>query len=382
MSNLARVSTAVVLITAAMFPAVLYGARKNFVYTNNNNYFAANTVSAYLVKANGGVEELKGSPFSTGGEGNGGNGYIPAVRIGVCQKFLFASNDYSGNISGFAINPLTGHLKVVPGSPFTIDGTDSDGIPLAITTDCKYVFAGDLNSNLIFAFHVSANGKLVPVKGSPFSVPDQPGVLKLSPHDRFLAVTFNNLQAVGMYSVGSQGALTAVAGSPFSASPDSEGLGATDINCGIRFLYLPESVDKIDVFSIASNGALTLTSGSPFISPSRNNVAVLSPNSRFLFTSNEAAGVNSFRVLSGGNIENVPGSPFDAGLSSSGGVSINNAGTLLFVSDFGGISTQFSVMKVGLKGLLTLAPGSPTSTGQDGGMFSLAAYPAKTCAVQ
>jgi 6-phosphogluconolactonase (cycloisomerase 2 family) len=300
----------------------------------------------------------------------------------VCEKFLFASNDYSGNISGFAINPLTGHLKAVPGSPFTIDGTDSEGIPLAITTDCKFVFAGDLNSNLIFAFHVSANGKLVPVKGSPFSVPDEPGVLKLSPHDRFLAVTFNSLQAVGMYRVSSGGVLTAVPGSPFSASPESEGLGATDIDCSTSFLYLPESVDKIDIFSIASNGALTLTTGSPFVSPSGNDVAVLSPNGRFLLTRNESAGVNSFQVLSGGNIENVPGSPFDADLSSSGGVSINKAGTLLFVSDFGSIYAQFSAMKVGRKGSLTLSPGSPISTSQDGGMFSLAAYPSKTCAAR
>jgi hypothetical protein len=154
------------------------------------------------------------------------------------------------------------------------------------------------------------------------------------------------------------------------------------MDCNTRFLYLPETVDKIDIFRIASNGGLTLTSGSPFISPSGNDVAVLSPNGLFLLTSNESVGVNSFRVVSGGNIKNVPGSPFDAGLSASGGVSIDQAGTFLFVSDFDSAYARFSVMKIGQKGALTLSPGSPISTGQDGGMFSLAAYPSKICVAQ
>jgi hypothetical protein len=364
-----------VMMAVVEFPTHLRAA-ENFVYTNNNNYFAANTVSAYLVKADGSVVEVKGSPFPTRGEGAGPSGFIPAIRIAVCERFLFASNDDSGSVSGFAINPVTGHLKAVPGSPFTIN-TPSEGIPLAITANCKLVFAGDLNGNRIFAFHVSSNGKLVPVAGSPFSVPDMPGVLKLSPSNKFLAVTFNNLQSVGMYTFGSDGVLKAVPGSPFLASFPSLGLGATEIDCKENFLYLPETVEKVDVFKIAANGALTLTSNSPFLTPSDNVVAVLSPNGRFLFTSNQSSGVNSFHV---GSIKSVAGSPFNADLLSSGGVSVNKAGTLLFVSDFGGLSTQFSVMSIGSNGLLTLSPSSPISTGQQGGMFSLAAYPPKTCA--
>ncbi|HXY09953.1 MAG TPA: hypothetical protein VEI52_19080 [Terriglobales bacterium] len=145
---------------------------------------------------------------------------------------------------------------------------------------------------------------------------------------------------------------------------------------GEHFLYLPETVEKIDVFKIAANGALTLTSTSPFLAPSDNVVAVLSPNGRFLFTSNQSSGVNSFQV---GSIKSLAGSPFNADLLSSGGVSVNKAGTLLFVSDFDSSSTQFSVMSIGSNGLLTLSPSSPISTGQQGGMFSLAAYPPKTC---
>jgi hypothetical protein len=382
MSTLDRpltVPVQLMLTIIAVFLSGPFTAAQNFVYTNNNNYFAPNTVSGFLVKDNGEVAEVKGSPFRTGGKGSGANGYIAANGITVCKEFLFASNDYSGTISGFAISPITGHLKLVPGSPFRINGADSEGIPLAITSDCKLVFAADLNKFRIFAFHVSSTGALTRVKGSPFSVPWLPGTLKLSNRNKFLAVALNDM-GVSMYKIGSSGGLRAVPGSPFPASQNSEGYGDMQMDCTTSFLYLPESFYKIDVFSVASNGALALISGSPFPSPTNDNaVAVLSPNGHFLFTSDDSSETNSFQVLAGGGIKSVTGSPFNAQLFSSGGLSINEAGTLLFVADYGAVTTQFSVMKVSRKGSLTLASGSPVSTGQDGGMFSLTAYPPRTC---
>jgi len=354
---------------------------QTLVYTNNNNYFAANTVSGYLIKPNGEALEVGGSPFQTGGEGNGANGYIAATRITACAKFLFASNDYSGTVSGFAIDPLSGLLTAVPGSPFTVNGADSEGIPIAITSDCRFLFAGDLNIFRIFAFQISPAGSLTQVVGSPFSVPWFPGTLKLSNQNKFLAVALNGV-GVAMYTIGSDGALTAVPGSPFSASPEAEGFGETEIDCRTRFLYLPETFNKIDVFSIAPNGALALIAGSPFASPANNAVAVLSPSQEFLFTSNESWGVNGFLALTNGDIEGLPWSPFNAGLVSSSGLAINQAGTMLFVSDFDSITTEFSVinvMKVAETGTPTLWPGSPVSTGQNGGMFSLISYPPRTC---
>ena len=155
MRNYIGASSWMTLAVALAFLPSLCKAQ-TFVYTNNNNILAANTLSGYLVKANGEAVEVKDSPFQTGGEGEGTNGYIPANRITVCEKFLFASNDYSGTVSGFAINPLTGHLKPVPGSPFTVSGADSEGIPVIITSDCKR-FCCDPQLPHFCISHVSAN---------------------------------------------------------------------------------------------------------------------------------------------------------------------------------------------------------------------------------
>ena len=66
----------------------------------------------------------------------------------------------------------------------------------------------------------------------------------------------------------------------FLLRQEPEGLGDTEIDCATKFLYLPETFNKIDIFHVAANGALALIAGSPFTSPADNVVAVLSPDQR------------------------------------------------------------------------------------------------------
>lgn len=348
--------------------------QNNFLYTNNNNYFTANTISGYSVAPVGSVAQLPDSPFSTGGTGNGGNGFIAANRITVCRRFLYASNDYSGNVSGFSINAKTGNLTAVPGSPFAVGESSYEGIAVAVSPSCKFLFAANLSAYELFAFSVGTNGSLAPVDGSPFSLGDQPNTLAVSADDDFLAVAYDGY--VGMYDVGIGGVLTVVPGSPFSVS-DPGNTGVMDFNCSTSLLYVPQIYDTVEVFSIATNGVLTVISGSPFSSPSENYVSDLSPNGKFLFTSNGSSGVNSFKVAADGAPTNVTGSPFSAGLLSSSGLSVNRQGTFVYVSD--PIYNEFSVMKIGHGGTLELEAGSPVLTDQSGGLFSLAAYPPKAC---
>jgi len=356
-------------------------AENNFVYTNNNTYFTANTISGYSVGPSGAVTQLPNSPFSTGGTGNGANGYIATNRITACGKFLFASNDYSGDVSGFSVNKKTGNLVAVPGSPFFAGGNSSDGIAVTVSPGCNFLFVANLDALELFAFSIEANGSLVPVQGSPYSVRyGEPSTLAITPDGSFLAVTFRSLPYVGMYSVGSGGVLTGVSGSPFPLSESAGATGVMDFNCDASLLYVPELDDQVDVLSVAAGGVLSLIPGSPFGSPAENYVSGLSRNGKFLFTSNGSSGLNSFKIGANGALESITGSPFSADLSSSSGLSLSRAGTLVYVSDF--LYNEFSVMTIGHGGTLQLAAGSPISTGQSGGLFSLAAYPPtprKTC---
>jgi len=352
-----------------------------YVYVNNN-VSGPNTVSAFSVDANGALTPIAGSPFATGGSGVGG-GFFAANRatIATVRKFLFVANEQTNNISVFSIDPATGALTSVPGSPFPTGGASGSGISLGVTPDNQFLFASSSGSSNITVFSIAANGTLTSIAGSPFAAGGLPDGIKVSPDGRFLAVALISPDAVGVFTIASNGALTAVPGSPFPAAAIG-GVAGVDINCAGSLLFGGEATlvgTNIDVFSIGSNGALTPIPGSPFNNQgtgNNSNVVVLSPSDEHLFVSNQVSStITVFNVASDGTLSLIPDSPF----ADPGGLptvmATNEAGTLLYVYTSGG---AVSVFRIAADGKLTLVPGSPffTNFGPIGG---IAAFPSKNC---
>jgi hypothetical protein len=137
---------------------------------------------------------------------------------------------------------------------------------------------------------------------------------------------------------------------------------------------------NVDVFSIGANGALTPVPGSPFNNPgigSNSNVVILSPADGHLFASNQASNtITVFNVAANGGLSLVPGSPFaNPGGSTPQMMATNRAGTLLYVNNDNG---TVSVFGIGIDGTLTRAPGSPFVAGSSV-TSGIAAFPAKKC---
>lgn len=352
-----------------------------YVYINNN-VLGANTVSAFSVDANGALTPIAGSPFPTGGSGVGG-GFFAANRItiGTVRKFLFVTNEQTNNISVFSIDPATGVLTLVPGSPFPTGGASGSGISLGVTPDNQFLFASSSGSNNITVFSIAANGTLTSISGSPFAAGGLPDGIKVSPDGRFLAVALISPDAVGIFSIATNGALTPVLGSPFPATALGTVTGV-DINCASSLLFGGEASligTHIDVFSIGSNGTLTPTPGSPFNNQGtgvNSNVVVLSPSDGHLFVSNQVSNtITVFNVASDGTLSSVPGSPFADPGGAPTIMATNEAGTLLYVNKVNG---AISVFRIAADGKLTPVPGSPfaTSLPTAGG---IAAFPSKNC---
>lgn len=118
------------LVIFALLIAASAFAQHQFVYTNDNaspaTTGAPNTVSAFRANSDGSLTLLAGSPFATGGNGSNG-GSISADDIAIVPRtsslsLLYAVNQGDGTISAFTINPGTGNLTLLAGSPFLIDG--------------------------------------------------------------------------------------------------------------------------------------------------------------------------------------------------------------------------------------------------------------------
>jgi hypothetical protein len=151
-------------ILVTVFCAMHLMAQGTFVYTNNDR--APNSISVLSVGANGALSSVPGSPFVTGGNGVG-SGAIASNRIAVVGNLLYAANGASNNVSAFSINPATGVLTSLPGSPFATGGNAGQGIALTATPDNKFLIAG--GSRTITVFSIAANGALSQIARSPFN---------------------------------------------------------------------------------------------------------------------------------------------------------------------------------------------------------------------
>jgi 6-phosphogluconolactonase (cycloisomerase 2 family) len=327
---------------------------------------------------------IAGSPFATGA--NGGIYGVVSASIAIAKGFLYAANEGSNNISAFAINPATGVLTTVAGSPFATGGSAGAAyIPLAATPDGNFLIAADSVSG-IAVYSIAVNGTLSPVPGSPFPV--GPGAfpygIKVTPDGKFLAVANLSTNSVSMFSISGLGGLTPVTGSPFSAGEAGEAVGV-DCNCNSNQLFIAEG-SGVSVQKIALNGALSPVSGSPFVGvPGIGSEAVvLSPDDSDLFASDHwSNSVTAFSVAATGALTVVPGSPFltvKTGSSRLGGMATNQSGTFLYVAAEDG---RIGGFRIAPSGALTPLPGSPFSNGAMGAFrsHSLVVFPPKFCCI-
>ena len=356
-------------------------AQPNFVYTNDSG-FPKNTVSAFHVNADGSLTLLAGSPFATGGSGGGSDvnaGKITTARKGG-KSFLYAANNQDGTVSAFRIDPDTGQLTVVAGSPFTA-GTPSGttNFSLAASPHGEFLFSTDEASTLVHAFAIQREtGALLEVPGSPFNVGAFSEGMKVSPNGRFLVIGLKSIDAVGVFAISETGDLTQVPGSP---SPASGLATAVDINCANNRVFVSNAgLSVIDVFRMSLNGSLTVVPGSPFPSGATItvNALTLSADNRHLFTSDLFdQAVSSLTVGGNGALTGVPGSPF-AGDGFMGAIASTRAGDFVFAS----VVDESAVdgWRVNPDGTLTQVPGHPFFTGAAGFFVqALTTFPAPRC---
>lgn len=374
------------MLAAVLLPDSLW-AQGNFVYTNDDQPF--NTVSAFSVASSGALTPVPGSPFATGGSGAAG-GLFAANRIGVAMvgNFLFASNSVSEDVSAFTINPSTGVLTPVAGSPFATGShsiSNKLGIAVSPTPDGRFLMAASPGSFNITVFSIGSNGGLTPIAGSPFPTLSITDGIKVSPDGRFLAVAEPQeppgsifKSGVEIFSIASDGSLTSLGG---VLGLNADGV---DIDCSSTFLYVAEAGSNttvVDGFSIDASGKLTPVPGSPF-KPGvggNSNVVLLSADDKTLFATNTVPpNITAFSVAANGSLTLLAGSPFPMNFpaADASGMAISEDGTLLYVADS---NPLISVFSVGSSGALTEVQGSPFSTGKGPGLLSLTAFPPKSC---
>jgi 6-phosphogluconolactonase len=235
-----------------------------FLYASDPQAQSGASIDAWTINVQTGtLTTVAGSPFVLGPSAQP-NGLAVAGNQGSPGPFLYVAD--AGKIDALQVNPGTGALTAVPGSPFT------SGTNLYLTVDPmnRFVFAADEDSpGGVFAFTIDAStGALTAVPGSPFLIgsnsnPVQTGQIAVDPTGSFVYVTLPATGQVAGFSINApSGVLTPIPGSPFAA-----GMGASAMEVTVReFLYLANTAaNSISGYSInEATGALTPLASSPF----------------------------------------------------------------------------------------------------------------------
>lgn len=227
-------------------------------YADGFNLYVANagsdTVSAYSIDLNTGA--LAG--FSTIATGKG-----PAsIVIDAIHGYAFVANHGGSNdISAYSVGQRTDAPGLVPGSPFPAGGNP---LCLALVYGGRFLYSAnpDATNPSISGFSVNPDtGVLSPLSGSPFPLPVSHGIVT-DQAGAYLYVTWG-ANVVGYRIDANTGALTALAGFPVSAGADAYSITVDPTN---QFLYVAnEGAANVTGFKLdASTGALTPIPGSPF----------------------------------------------------------------------------------------------------------------------
>ena len=133
---------------------------------------------------------------------------------------------------------------------------------LAAPLRAQFAYVANFQSANVSAYSIGVNGALTPVPGSPFAAGFRPFSVAVDPTGKFAYVANGFDNTVSTYSIGANGALTPVPGSPFAAGfePLSVAVDPTG-----KFAYVANVGDNtVSAYSIGANGALTPVPGSPF----------------------------------------------------------------------------------------------------------------------
>jgi DNA-binding beta-propeller fold protein YncE/DNA-binding winged helix-turn-helix (wHTH) protein len=233
------------------------------------------------------------------------------------------------NVSGYAVDAITGALVELEGSPYP---AGSGPVAVAIHPSNEFVYVANVISNDLYVYARDAKGDLKKIAYR--QVGTHPFFVNVTPSGRLLYVSNQDDGTVSAFKLDKGGGeLTPVPGSPFATglrpryiTVDPEGRFAYVINYGVNPLPTREAACigtygnargrgcTISVFKIDQNtGALSDIPGSPFESDGVNPVAAaIDAEGKYLLVTNMTSdNVSVYEVnRATGAIRRVRNSPF------------------------------------------------------------------------
>ena len=251
------------------------------------NATTGNGVAYWARSSSGALTHV--ATYATGGVGTGaGLGSQGAVALD--GDVLFAVNAGSDSISEFAVK----HDGLKLRSVFAANGVR----PISLTVHKNLLYVLNAGSSSITGFKVDGKGRVEPLADSTQQLlGTNPAQVSFSPDGSSLVVTEKGSQTIDTFAVSKGGRAQAGVSSP--------SVGATPF--GFAFdpsgrLFVSEAAGSASSYSVDAAGAHVIT-GAALTHQGAPCWLVVTPNGRFAYTANAAAGtVSGFAIAGDGSI--------------------------------------------------------------------------------
>jgi 6-phosphogluconolactonase len=346
------------VLCAAGFLGGCASGHKQFVYVAGPG---TNETFEFRVQSNGALVPLGTPNFPVGSN-------PVALKPHTSGDFLYIA-DFSGNdVTLLDINQSNGNLSVPvsisivnPTNPTNIFATDKGPISLAMSPTAPFLFAANQTAGDVTVYTVDpGTGTLGVLSGSPFPIQpaSHPSSVAISPAGNFLFVANATEGTIAVFSIGGNGALAQ------AGLPTSVGAGATPTSIAVehsgRFLYVTDPAHNAVLgFSIQTGGALSPVNGSPFLAGAAPAGLGIDPQGALLYVANSGSNnVSAFAIDSStGALGQVTGSPFATGGVGPSAVAVDADTSFAYVTEAG--SHDIAAFSIASNGALQPVKGSP-----------------------
>jgi IPT/TIG domain/Lactonase, 7-bladed beta-propeller len=321
----------------------------------NDTTSGLNTITLMAFDAATGTLTQMGDPVPTGDTASGYGGCSSTLLLDEHHRRLFAPG--STAVAVYDIDPVSGALTAVTGSPFPTGG--SWGYQPRLTADGKRLFVGNYNSKDISVFDVDlATGALTAVTGSPFATTVGDDTIALLPGEQFLYGNDYGGSYEG-FAVATDGSLTSL-----GAATTFDGT-AIEVRPGTSQLYITGSAGTITVLDVdPDTGAATPITGSPFAPTLPTGAIIDTPvftadGNRLYIGPFSTGAIMGFDLAADGTPVAMTGSPWDFSttMTSISCVAMSRGGGYLIAEDE--TNKTVGVFTVGADGTPMAVNGSP-----------------------
>jgi len=345
-------------VCAAGFLSGCASGHKQFVYVAGPG---TNETFEFRVQPNGSLVPLGTPNFPVGSN-------PVALKPHTSGDFLYVA-DFSGNdVTLLDINQSNGNLSVPvsisivnPVNPTNIFATDKGPVSLAMSPTAPFLFAANQTAGDVTAYTVDpGTGSLGVLAGSPFPIvpASHPSSMEISSKGDFLYIANATEGTIAVFNIAGNGVLAQ------AGIPTSVGAGATPTSIAVehsgRFLYVTDPAHNAVLgFSIQTGGVLSPITGSPFLAGAAPVGLGIDPQGALLFVANSGSNnVSAYAIdPNSGALGQVTGSPFATGGVGPSAVAVDAETSFVYVTEQG--SHDIAALAIASNGALQPVKGSP-----------------------